>query len=594
MRQTFAKLRFALTASAAAGCLVAASSAVAADISAQRLKNADAEPQNWLLPFGNYSSWSHSSLKLIDRSNVGNLKVAFMIGIGGTNPSSVGGATPGQRARPVVADGFMYVHNAWSQVLKIDVSKGNQAQIAWMNDPAVAAAESKPGSVALLGNGVFNATRNDMRLVKIDAESGATVFDVPFRGPDNAKAAERATAGSLAVNNQIITGAAGPAMRGWLGALDADTGKLKWRFYTIPGPGEPGHETWQDNHNAYLTGGAGVWTTPSYDAATNLVIFGTGEAQPWADQSFHPGDNLYALSNVAVNADTGKLAWYFQEVPQETWDYDTVSTKVLYDIVVNGQTRKTMGTFSRNGFYYNVDRNNGQFLFASPYRDVNWTAGIDPKTGKPVEYNPNQAIQTYANNKTLQVGKPDSGQNVCPAIASPTWWPAAYDPDRQMAWIQTTDLCLNQKIDQRVDPTRTDLAGNPGMWGGGNFWTFTNTKPNGAGLLVGVDAKNGQKKQELVTQWPMLSGLLGTAGGLLFAGHPDGKVAAYDKDTLKEVWSFNIGTPISAPPIAYSVGGKEYIAVVAGGVKGGGAVGQPAGPILGAYQQASMIVVFGL
>jgi alcohol dehydrogenase (cytochrome c) len=565
-----------------------AAPALAADVTFDRLKAAQtAEPQNWLTTYGGYNSYSHSPLKEITRDNVQGLHVKFMYAIGGSQPASVGGVAPGQRATPLVKDGFMYVQNAWDVISKIDVSKGDSATPVWTTDLGAEGASSKMGSVALLGKYVYYVTRNDMHMYKIDDETGDIVWDVDTRGPDNVAGAERATGGTIAIKNMIITSAAGPGMRAWIAAFSADDGKLLWRFYTVPGPGEPGHETWLDDHNAYLTGGAGVWTTPSYDPDSNSLIFGTGEAQPWADPAFRPGDDLYTNSTIALDPDTGKMKWYFQEVPQETWDYDTVNPKMLYDITYNGESRKVVGTFSRNGFFYTLDRNNGSFIYGTAYRDPNWTAGLDPKTGKPVEYVPGSATQQYANNKTLKVGDTATAQDTCPALPTATWWPPTYDPDSHIAYIQAIDACFNQSIDQHIDPARTDLKGNPGMWGGGNFWKFDYSFPNAPGLIIAVDTQSGKKLAQITTDYPTNSGLLSTAGGLVFGGNADGKLIAYDSATMKQVWSFNTGTPIGAPPISYAIDGKQYIAVVTGG--------SPAGnPKIAGMQSASQVVVFGL
>jgi alcohol dehydrogenase (cytochrome c) len=586
-RNLMGRTRIGLAALLAGTALSFGLPAAAAEVTPARLTNAAAEPQNWMLPLANYSSHSFSPLNQINKGNVANLKVKFMHAIGGGNPSSVGGNNPGQRSTPMVADGIMYLHNSWAQVLKIDVRAGNRATTLWTGDSKLTAADSKPGGVALLGNDVFHVTRNDMRLIRFNGESGEIMYEQVTRGPDNVPGAERATGGQLAVKDKIITGAAGPGMRGWIGAFNAADGALRWRFYTVPGPGELGHDTWKDNHNAYLTGGAGIWSIPSYDPETNLLVFGTGEPQPWADHDFRPGDNLFSVSTVAVDVDTGKLKWFFQEIPDESWDYDTVSAKMLYDINVGGQLRKVAGTYSRNGFYYTLDRLTGDFVHAAAYRDdVNWTAGIDPKTGKPIEYNPAVLTQTYANNKSLRTGRPDTSQNVCPSLAGPTWWPPAYDPRKRIAWTTSAATCVNQTIAQPIDPTRTDLRGNGGMWGGGNFWTFPAFGPAN-GLMFAVDVTTSKKVTQVTTPHATNAGLLATAGDLVFGGLRDGNFVAYDADTLRELWSFNVGTPIGGPAISYAIGNTQYVAVVVGGTRG---VGAP----LNTMQITPMLVVFGL
>ena len=244
-----------------------ATSGVGAEATFERLKNAASEPQNWLLPYGDYASRSFSNLGEITKDNVKDLEVKFMTAIGGSQPASVGGVASAQRATPLVKDGFMYVQNAWDQISKIDLKTGT---IVWLADLSGQGASSKFGSVALLGDHIYYVSRNDMIMYKLDDETGDIVWEVDTRGPDNVPGAERATGGILAVGDKLITSAAGPGMRSWIGAFNAEDGSLAWRCYAIPGPGEPGHETWADDHDAYLTGGGGIWTTPSYDADSNL------------------------------------------------------------------------------------------------------------------------------------------------------------------------------------------------------------------------------------------------------------------------------------------------------------------------------------
>ena len=561
-----------------------ATAAAAAEVTFDELKNAGSTPQNWLLPYGDYTARSFSNLSQITKDNVKDLEVKAMVAIGGSQPASVGGVAPAQRATPLVRDGIMYVQNAWDQVNKIDLKTG---KILWTADLSGQGASSKFGSVALLGDGVFYVSRNDMIMYKLDDETGDIVWQVDTRGPDNVPGAERATGGVLAVNDKIITSAAGPGMRAWIAAFNAKDGSLAWRWYSIPGPGEPGHETWADDHNAYLTGGGGIWSTPSYDADTNSIIFGTGESQPWADPAFRPGDNLYTNSTIALDVDTGKMKWYFQEIPQETWDYDTINPKMLYDINYNGETRKVVGTFSRNGFFYTLDRNNGSFIYGTAYRDPNWTAGLDPKTGKPVEYVPGSLTQDYAPKAALRVGDATTAQQICPALQTSTWWPPTQNPTTHIAYIQAIDACFNQSIAEHIDPTRTDLKGNQGMWGGGNFWKFDYVLPSAKGLIIAVNTETGEKVKQISVDYPTNSGLLGTASDLVFAGSADGRLIAYDGSTMDEVWSFNVGTPIGAPPISYELDGKQYVAVVTGGSPG-------FAPALQGMQNASQVVVFGL
>src|SRR2546430_1146420 len=239
----------------------------AADVSAERLLNAPSDPQNWLMVHRDYNNSRHSPLKEINRDTVKDLKLKFLLSIGGTGSGK---------------------------------------------------------ELVLVGE---------------------------------------STGGSMGT-------------RSWAGAFDANTGALVWRTFTIPAPGEPGSETWKDKHNAWRIGGASVWQTASFDPDSNLIYYGTGDAFPTYDPEFRPGDNLYTASTLAFDADTGKIAWYFQETPNEHWDFDTPSPKMLYEVTLNGERRKVVANFSRNGFFYSLDRTSGQFLRADQYQaTITWTKG---------------------------------------------------------------------------------------------------------------------------------------------------------------------------------------------------------------------------
>ena len=290
-------------------------SAQAAETTYQRLLNAPAEPQNWLMRMGNYSNWNYSTLNQINRGNVANLKVKFMASLG--DPARPNKAT--EYFTPLVEDGFMYVGNQWQQFWKFDV-RNEKPTVVWKFDAKVQGGGRSGHSVALLGNNMYFNTNNDTsipRLVAVDKNSGQVVFDVNTTDPETVPNQGHSGA-PLAVKNMIIIGQGnrGENGRGYLAAYTADTGKLIWRFHVVPNAGDPGSETWVDKRTI-PTGGGSIWTEPSYDPQTNLIYVGTANPVHMFDPQGRPGDNLYTNCIIAIDADTGKLKWYFQTVPNE-------------------------------------------------------------------------------------------------------------------------------------------------------------------------------------------------------------------------------------------------------------------------------------
>jgi alcohol dehydrogenase (cytochrome c) len=410
------------------------------------------------------------------------------------------------------------------------------------------------------------------------------VWEVSLLAPANETAPGAPSVQPLAIKDQLMIAQKGS--RGWMGAYAQEDGAFRWRFYTIPGPGEVGHETWAGDWGAWKTGGAVLWMQGTYDAATNLYYFGTGEAKPWADPEFRPGDNLFSSSLVALDVDSGKLKWFFQVVPNDTHDRDNVNPAMIYDITVNGQPRKVVGQFTRTGFFYTWDRVNGEFVQAEPFTYVNWTQGIDPKTGRPLEYNPNVLVQNYGPNKSVMALKPHTGMNVCPNwIGSPTLMPPTFDAKRQMAFIANADGCYDTVQNAQAPKTDIELGKTrqfPGQ--------ITTSLGRQQGRIVSVDVRTGKQVNASLHPWPFYSGTLGTAGDLIFTAQADGKVMAVDKDTLAELWSFHVGTVAHAPPITFAVEGKQYVAIAVGAALRGDLNMEE----LRILQRNSQIVVFGL
>jgi alcohol dehydrogenase (cytochrome c) len=573
-------------------------SATAAETTYQRLLNAASEPQNWLMRMGNYSNWNYSTLNTINRGNVANLKVKFMSSLG--DPRRPNKAT--QYFTPIVEDGFMYVGNQWQQYWKFDVSK-DKPTVVWRYDAKVEKGGKSAHSVALLGNNMYFNTGNDSpnpRLIALDKNSGEVVFDVATTTPDVVPNQGHSGA-PIAVKNMIIIGQAnsGENGRGYVAAYTADTGKLIWRFLTVPNPGDPGSETWADKRTI-PTGGGAVWTEPSYDPETNLIYVGTANPVHMFDPQGRPGDNLYTNCIIALDADTGKLKWYFQTVPNESWDYDAVAITQLYDTTIGGEMRKVLSQTNRNGFFYTLDRANGQFIQGKPYTTVNWTAGLDPKTGKPLDYDATKTVQDYAG-LAVRYGK--KAIDVRPAhYGMPTLMPNTYDPTRGITYVNAMIGEANYFNSRPSDPEK-QLIGT----GFREIFCGSHTKENAVeqversvrnpnckvshGLLAGIDVHTGNTVKKLESYYPAYSGVLGTAGDLLFMGDIMGKISAYDKDTMAELWSFDTGTAFAGAPMTYSVNGKQYIALTLGGRLGRDEGSFPEAAALG---QDVILMVFGL
>jgi alcohol dehydrogenase (cytochrome c) len=526
---------------AALGAMMLAGTAFAADVTVERLRNP--EPQNWLMNHGDYNAHHYSALERINKSNVKNLRFAFSVALGQKSGNE------NLLATPLVDDGFMYMTDAWGVVYKIDVRSGTGGPIVWTMDPGQAKIDRNRGA-ALWGNLVISVTSHDGRVVATDRDTGKVVWDKNLRDqPDMSL-----NAAPLALGDRILIGASGgdQGVRNWLVALDAKTGNELWRFHAIPGPGEPGHETWKDKNNAWQTGGGAFYVTGSYDPATNTTYWGSGNPSPKYDSSYRPGDNLYTNSALALDAATGKLRWYHQYTPNDTMDYDETGSHILIDTRINGEDRKTVVRAARNGFAYSFDRLSGQFLKATQYvSKVTWTKGIDPKTGKPVDYDPNKDLQTYAEPITQIVS--GAKASFCPGVpGGNNFWSAAYSRRTKLVYIPELEGCTSAVRDQ--------AAHVRGKYDGGSF-SYDGRVTSG---IVVYDPATGEIKKRKDMPYGNSAGALATAGGVIFTALLDGTILALDDETLEELWSFNVGTGINAPPIAYEVNGKQYIAIATG------------------------------
>ena len=566
----------------------------AADMTNERLLNPQREPQNWILHHGNYQGHRFSLLKEINADTAKNLKPVFTVALSGFQS---GGryASGALEATPLVEDGIMYVPDGWGSVYAIDVTAGKKGVIKWKMDPGtdrawagdVACCGVNNRGVALWKDKVISIAL-DGRMFAINKQTGEVVWERKIADP---AIGETLTIAPLIVRDLAIVGAAGGefGIRGYIEATDLNTGKSAWRTYTIPGTGEPGNETWKDGKDRWKHGGGSIWETATYDPESDTFYQGIGNAGPDYDIQYRPGDNKWAASVLAISPNDGKIKWGFQYTPQDPYDYDEISEHPIINAKVNGQDRKLVVHAARNGFFYALDRTNGSFVAGKQYVDeLNWTPGLDPKTGRPLNYDPNSDVQMYGAGSHGMRGLPSV--RTCPSnVGGKNWEPSAYNPELGLLFIPSIEGCNTIETLEQKD---MEDQGGPSKvrerFTGGSAKTVQRLY----GSLKAVDPVTGETKAALKMDYPNYGGALATAGNLVFLGESDGTFGAYDAKTLKQVWSFNIGTGINAPPITYSVNGKQYVAVLAGSRQNVNIYGLA--PEIKNMAPASMLYVFAL
>ncbi|MEJ0024888.1 MAG: PQQ-dependent dehydrogenase, methanol/ethanol family [Rhizomicrobium sp.] len=544
----------------------------AANVDGDRIVHADATPGDWLSHGRTYGEQRYSPLKDVNIDTVKQLGVAWEFR---TN------TVRGLESTPIVSDGIMFVTGSWSKVWALDAKTGRQL---WFYDPEVpgqwaryACCDVVNRGVAVWKGAVYVGTL-DGRLVKLDARTGRPVWDINTidrTRPYTITGAPRVVKGMVLIGN----GGAEYGVRGYLTAYDADTGKQLWRFYVVPGdPALPPEDkamaaalkTWSTGgtqNKWWEQGGGGTpWDAITYDPDLDLLYVGTGNGSSWNRNLRSPGggDNLYLSSIVALKPETGELAWYYQTTPGDDWDYTATQHIILADVVIDGVLRKVLMQAPKNGFFYVIDRTNGKLISAKPYTTITWAKGVDMKTGRPIE---TPGVR-YARNPSVQIPGPIGAHN---------WQPMAFNPQTGLVYIPVIDgnfIYAQQRM----------LAYHPGAWNVSDFAQL--------GQIVLDGIKKGQTApptkgyirawdpvaQKMVWQVEMTggwnSGMLTTAGGLVFAGGADGIFAAYDAKTGARLWNIDLKTGVNAPAITYTVDGEQYVAVAAayGGAGGLGAV----------------------
>ena len=464
----------------------------------------------------------------------------------------------------------MYVPDGWGTVYAIDVTSGKKGTIKLavrsrdrqrLGRRRRLLRRQQPRRRAVEGQG-------DLDLARRPAVRASTRRPARWSGSARSPIpaiAETLTLAPLVVRDIAIVGTAGGeyGIRGFIDGTDLNTGKQVWRTYTIPGAGEPGNETWKDGKERWKHGGGSVWETATYDPDTDTFYQGIGNAGPDWDPEYRPGDNKWAASVLALSPTDGKIKWGFQYTPNDPYDFDEISEHPIINAKVNGEDRKLVVHAARNGFYYALDRINGSFVAGKQYVDqLNWTTGLDPKTGRPLNYDPTKDVQEYTPGSHGTRANPEQ-RRLCPShFGGKNWEPGRLQSGAQPALHSRRSKAATsiETESRRTSWTRAARSSRASA----SPAAAPKTTERLYGAIKAVDPVTGETKARPKLEYPNYGGVLATAGNLVFIGHLDGTFTAYDAKTLQEVWSFNVGTGINAPPITYSVNGKQYVAVLVG------------------------------
>lgn len=507
-----------------------------------RLVNAHSDPGDWLMYYRTYDGWRHSPLNQISTGNVGRLVPKWLMSLGELG---------NQEATPIVNNGVMIFPTGSVSRIRIFAVDAATGAVLWIHehkhpDKLTAFSTFHPHNrgVTVYKDKVYFGTL-DAKLKALDARTGKVVWEKQVA--DNADG-DYVNLAPLVVKGKVIVGNSGPGemgSRGFVQAFDAETGASVWKTYVVPAAGEPGNQTWAGESWRY--GGGAVWVTPTYSPTTNLIYVGTGNPSPFID-TMRRGDNLYTSSAVALDADTGTMKWHFQYLPNDAWDYDTMDAHLLVKVRKDGRDVNAAMQANKLGFLFTLDQGNGKLLAVSPFvKNLDWAKGYDMSTGRPIE----------TPGKRPTAGGP--AIDLCPSLlGGRNWANAAYSPQTHLIYMPSNETCMSYKY-------VSDLVYRRGAPYVGIEWTLKVAGDNG-GVLRAIDPNTGAIKWEWWNKAPLLwGGVLSTGGGVTFLGTWEGKLVALDSATGTPLWNFSIGTPVTGPPISYSVGGKQYVAVIAGG-----------------------------
>jgi alcohol dehydrogenase (cytochrome c) len=508
---------------------------VAKDVTYERILNARSEPQNWLTYYGTYDGQRYSTLDQINTENVKRLTPAWVFQCGSVGLHA-GKSTYSFEATPIVVDGVMFV-SAWDGwVWAIDARTGAELwryKHAIPFDVSLCCGNVNRG-VAVADGKVFVVTLN-AHVLALDAETGKCVWDQTY---GDLRAGESGTVAPLVVKDMVIVGSSGGefGVRGHLDAFKRDTGERVWRTYMVPKPGEPGSETWPADGEAWARGGANCWVTGTFDPELNLLYLGTGNPAPDFDGGVREGDNLYTDCVVAVDADSGEIRWHYQFTPHDLWDYDSTMENILFEL----DGRKLLAHFDKNGYFFVLDRTNGELVRVAPFVDrIDW-GEID------------------ANGKVTPLRYPDKEGDPVHFWPGPAgakeWTHAAYSPKTGLFYVPVQD------VGATATRRRREFKESIPYWGAGVAVDLEDM----AGSVSAFDPATGGEVWRWRRELPMCASVLATGGDLVFAGEPTGEFNALDARSGELLWSFQTGSGHHSSPTTYSIDGRQYIAVPTG------------------------------
>ena len=534
------------------------------NINTERIINANNEPQNWLSHGRDYHEQRYSPLNQINLETINKLELEWSLDMG---------TKRGLEATPIIDNGIMFVSSTWSVVHAVDAKTGKEL---WVYDPDVPRSWARKVCCDVVNRGVavwegqvyFGTI--DGRLISLDAKTGKNIWEINTLIDSDKD--YTITGAPRVANGKVYIGNGGADMggvRGYVSAYNTKNGNLEWRFFTVPGdPSLPfehpelemASKTWTGQWWT-MGGGGTVWNAIVFDPEFNQLYIGTGNGSPWNQQIRSPegGDNLFLSSIVALNADTGKMNWYYQTTPEERWDYTATQDIILADLNVDGEDRKVLMQAPKNGFFYVLDRKTGELLRANNYVKTNWATHVDLKTGRPV-LNPNKNYYE----KAIWILPGTYGGH--------GWQAMSYDPKQKLVFIPTMEIAAVHRVKKTFEETglykmlpetvNTGTEFNlfdtvPDMSDGDNIPPIT-------GELIAFDPLTGETRWSVKHKQFWNGGPLTTAGGLVFQGNASGFLEAYNAKNGKLVWSKNVYTGIMAPPVTYMIDEEQYISILAG------------------------------